>query len=176
MSYLQQEKVFDQAVVFLAVAASKREELPIACILHSIRVGLSLQQVGYAHEVILGGFLHDVVEDTEASIKEVQIQFGPRVAELVEAMTYNQKLNAQNQSRDSIDRCKQLGKDALAIKAADLLDNLRFYLSEAKPGRIGQLAASLQYFLDTSADELGDEASWNEIKQQLENVLMMMDK
>jgi len=176
MSYIQQEKAFDQAVVFLAVSASKRAELPVASILHSIRVGLSLQQDGHAFEVILGGLLHDVVEDTEVTIKDVQSQFGPRVAELVEAMTYNQELKSQDQSRDSMDRCKQLGKDALTIKAADLLDNLRFYLSEANPAKFNQLVTSLKYFLDASEDELGSESSWIEIDQHLKNILSIMEK
>ncbi len=39
MSYLEQEKAFDRAVIFLSQAVAKEEELPVACVLHSIRDG-----------------------------------------------------------------------------------------------------------------------------------------
>jgi len=38
-------------------------------------------------DVLTAGWLHDIVEDTETSIKEVEEMFGPRVAVLVSAVT-----------------------------------------------------------------------------------------
>lgn len=171
MSYLELEKEFDQAVVFLATKASESETLPVASILHSIRVGLYLQQHGASGEVVLAGLLHDAVEDTNATVEDVKALFGGRVAELVSAMTLNEELDSQVGSRDSVDRCSRLGREALLIKAADLVDNLRFYLSEANSERLGQLADSLKYFLDASARELEQNEVWNEIKRQRETVL-----
>jgi len=176
MSYIEQEKAFDQAVVFLSTAASARTTLPVGSILHSIRVGLSLQRQGYSKEVILAGILHDVVEDTDATVEEVEAQFGVRVAELVKAMTFDMELEPQRRSQDSIDRCKQSGREALAIKAADLLDNLRFYLADANPSRFGQLAETLKYFLEASEEELGSEDSWVEIDRYRNELLTRMAK
>ena len=176
MSYIEQEKAFDRAVVFLSSAASTQATLPVASILHSIRVGLSLQQQGYSKEVILAGFLHDVVEDTHATVEEVEAQFGVRVAELVRALTFDMELEPQRRSQDSVDRCKLLGKEALAIKAADLLDNLHFYLADANPSRFGQLAESLKYFLDASVEELGQENDWVEVDHQRKELLARMAK
>lgn len=171
MPYLELEKKLDQAVVFLATKASEGETLPVASILHSIRVGLYLQQHGASGEVVLAGLLHDAVEDTSAGVEEVKALFGTRVAELVAAMTVNEALDSQMGSRDSVDRCSHLGRDALLIKAADLVDNLRFYLSEANSERLGQLADTLTYFLDASARALEQHEAWNEIKRQQETVL-----
>lgn len=174
MSYLETEKEFDQAVVFLSTKAIEMETLPVACLLHSIRVGLYLQRHGGSKEVVLAGLLHDVVEDTNATLEEIEEEFGPRVAELVSAMTYNEELESRERSQDSVIRCKRLGRDALTIKAADLVDNLRSYLSEANPQKFGQLSKSLQFFLDTSAEELKQDESWKEIMQQHEDIMAII--
>ena len=126
MSYLEQEREFDHALVFMATRASEAKSLPVASILHCIRVGLYLQQLGASNEVALAGLLHDVVEDTDTTIEEVAARFGENVAKLVEAMTVNEKLKPAEGNRDSVDRCSQLGRDALFIKAADIADNLHF--------------------------------------------------
>lgn len=171
MSYLELEKEFDRAIVFLVLRAAERETLPAASLLHSIRVGLYLQQSGASREVVLAGLLHDIIEDTHATEKDVKDHFGSRVAELVSAMTVKKELDSQAGNRDSVDRCQRLGRDALIIKAADLVDNLHFYLAEAKPERYEQLADSLTYFLDASLQELEQHEAWNEIKRQRDKVL-----
>jgi len=171
MSYLETEKEFDQAVVFLSSKAAGLAKLPVACLLHSIRVGLYLQRHGSSKEVVLAGFLHDILEDTDASLEEVEQNFGRRVAELVSAMTYDEGLESMERSRDSVMRCKHLGRDALMIKAADLIDNLRFYLADANPDKFGQLAELLRFFLEISADELEEDENWQEIKRHQEALL-----
>jgi GTP pyrophosphokinase len=100
--------------------------------------------------------LHDVVEDTSAPVQDVEEAFGPRVAELVSAPTDDAELPGEARSVDSMDRCRRLGRDALVIKAADLADNLRTYLAEARRDTLEQLAEDLRYFLEVSAEELGD--------------------
>jgi GTP pyrophosphokinase len=168
------EREFDQAVIFLSSKASELAKLPVACLLHSIRVGLHLQRHGGSKEVVLAGLLHDVVEDTNATLNEVEGKFGRRVAELVGAMTVNEELESRERSRDSVMRCKRLGRDALMIKAADLIDNLRFYLTDANPEKFGQLAESLQFFLEVSVDELKQDESWQEIKRQHETIMAII--
>ena len=174
MSYLELEREFDRAVVFMATKASGAESLPVASILHSIRVGLHLQRNGGSREVVLAGLLHDVVEDTEATVEEVATQFGGDVADLVNAMTVDESLETQERNRDSIDRCKRLGRDALTIKAADIVDNLLFYLSDANPERLDQLAETLGYFLHASANELKGNEAWSEVGRQRQVVLGMI--
>jgi GTP pyrophosphokinase len=176
LSYLELEWQFDHAVVFMATRASEAKTFPVASILHSIRVGLYLQQQGGSREVVLAGLLHDVVEDADATIDEVTTQFGEGVAKLVEAMTVDESLESEERDRESVDRCSRLGRDALFIKAADIADNLHFYISDANPQRLNQLAESLSYFLDASAKELAETDVWTEIRRQREVVLEMIGK
>ena len=62
------------------------------------------------------------------------------------------------------------------IKAADIADNLHFYLPDANPQRLDQLAESLSYFLDVSAKVLEETDVWREIRRQRETVLEMIGR
>ncbi|HSX48397.1 MAG TPA: bifunctional (p)ppGpp synthetase/guanosine-3',5'-bis(diphosphate) 3'-pyrophosphohydrolase [Candidatus Nanoarchaeia archaeon] len=56
-------------------------------ITHPVAVAQSLADWGMDSETIVAGLLHDTVEDTEATIKDINERFGPKVAELVEGVT-----------------------------------------------------------------------------------------
>ena len=68
--------------------------------------------------------MHDSMEDTEASYKEIKEQFGEKVAEGVLALTKFSNLEKKYQMKDSIQRIKLLGKEVWAVKLADRITNL----------------------------------------------------
>lgn len=71
-----------------------------------------------ADEVVVA-WLHDVLEDTEVTLEEVEHEFGPTVAAAVEAMTRrpDEADSAQYYAR------VKANPIALKVKAADLADN-----------------------------------------------------
>src|SRR3954463_252718 len=50
---------------------------------HALGVALILDRAGFDQDVVIAGLLHDVVEDTAATLDEVAARFGPAVAETV---------------------------------------------------------------------------------------------
>ncbi len=54
---------------------------------HPIRVAQGLKQAGYAETYQVVGLLHDTVEDTEATLEQIEEKFGYVVWGGVEAMT-----------------------------------------------------------------------------------------
>jgi hypothetical protein len=71
-------------------------------------------------------WLHDVVEDTPATIEEIEHQFGKQVAQLVNQLTDISQLSEGNRARrKEIDRAHLAlaSPQAKTIKLADLLDN-----------------------------------------------------
>src|SRR5262249_8281533 len=52
---------------------------------HAMAVALILDRLGYSEEVVVAGLLHDVVEDTEATLDQVREAFGDEVTEIVSA-------------------------------------------------------------------------------------------
>ncbi len=96
---------------------------------HSLRVGLSLITYGYSLETVIGGFCHDVVEDTEVTLEMVERLFNPRVRQLVDACSVDPKLEEQAGEQDLNTRVVALAAagdiEPLRIKCADCSDNLK---------------------------------------------------
>jgi (p)ppGpp synthase/HD superfamily hydrolase len=69
--------------------------------------------------------LHDVVEDTRATLALVRATFGPAVADGVQALTKNKRLPTKAaQMADSLARIQAQGHEVWMVKLADRIANL----------------------------------------------------
>ena len=79
-------------------------------------------------EMIAAAWLHDTVEDTPATLDDIEESFGPSVAELVEELTDISKPSDGNRARrKTIDRIhsSQASARSKTVKLADLIDNCK---------------------------------------------------
>jgi hypothetical protein len=79
-------------------------------------------------EVLAAAWLHDVVEDTAATLEDVEASFGKSTAYLVDSLTDVSKPSDGDRAvRKELDRRHLAGADprAKTIKLADLIDNCR---------------------------------------------------
>jgi guanosine-3',5'-bis(diphosphate) 3'-pyrophosphohydrolase len=98
----------------------------MAYIHHPVAVAELLAEQGYGEQVIAAALLHDVVEDSEASVEDLSRRFGRGVAELVEALSDDESVEPYERRKDEHRRrVAEAGADALAIYAADKLSNIR---------------------------------------------------
>ena len=77
-------------------------------------------------EIIAAAWLHDVVEDTSATLYDIEVEFGKGVAVLVEDLTDVSKPSDGNRAtRKAIDRqhLANASPGAKTVKLADLIDN-----------------------------------------------------
>lgn len=87
---------------------------------HVERVARYMQSANLPDHVVAAGYLHDVVEDTEITLEDLAEWFPVEVTSLVWAVT-----RVPGESYTSfILRVKDAGPEAIAIKLADLSDNL----------------------------------------------------
>lgn len=91
-------------------------------------------------DLLVAALLHDLVENTDVRIADVQERFGATVAHLVDAVT-NRK---EESTADSVFRARDEGRNALLLRLCDRLDGIR-----RSPGRS---AASRAKFLATSRE------------------------
>lgn len=101
-------------------------------IIHPLWVGIILADLEMDKETIVAGMLHDTVEDTVMTLEDVEREFGPEVALLVNGVT---KLGQLSYSQDKLEvQAENLRKMFLAmakdirviiIKLADRLHNMR---------------------------------------------------
>jgi (p)ppGpp synthase/HD superfamily hydrolase len=122
-------------------------------ILHPLEVAQLLRNRDYPDEVIAAGVLHDVIEDAGVGRSELEQRFGPRVADLVSAVT---EPSAEGSYRERKTRLREAvadaDPDAIAIYAADKvakLRELRMTLAvrphdEADPAKLEHYWASLE--------------------------------
>jgi GTP pyrophosphokinase len=129
MLELSELSVTEQALEQIQDAVSFLEQLHSgqirrsgeAYIEHPIRVATALAQWKYAPEVIIAGLLHDTIEDSEATLKDLEQRFGFEVALLVDTVT---KQSTDNLIEKTL-KILEVSPTGLVIKLADRLDNMR---------------------------------------------------
>lgn len=95
---------------------------------HALRVGVYLYERNYPHDIVLGGLLHDALEWSGITEEILKEEFGDRIAECVRACTKNDSVKDPKEKIDElIGRSAHYGRDALIIKAADIIDSTNYY-------------------------------------------------
>jgi guanosine-3',5'-bis(diphosphate) 3'-pyrophosphohydrolase len=95
-------------------------------------------------ELIMAGFLHDTVEDTGATLQELEQRFGRDVANLVAEVTDDKSLPKETRKSLQILNASKKSERAQTLKLADKISNLRSILSSPPVG--WDLDRQRQYF------------------------------
>ncbi len=130
-------------------------------IIHPLCVAIILAQLEMDKETIVGGLLHDVVEDTRYTTEELEKLFSEEIATLVDGVT---KLTQLSYSADKIEvQAENLRKMFLAmakdirviiIKLADRLHNMRT-MQFMKPEKQKEKSRETMDIYAPIADRLG---------------------
>ncbi len=84
-----------------------------------------LKSLGVVDEEILcAGWLHDTIEDTDASFDELLERFGSRVAVLVSSLSKDTSLPKKQKEREYIKQLRESSPDAKLVKICDISANL----------------------------------------------------
>lgn len=90
------------------------------------------QEIGLGARSIATALLHDVVEDTEYTLNDVEREFGPKIASLIDGLTkisgtYNKETSTSMQAENFRKMLLTLSDDlrVILIKIADRLHNMR---------------------------------------------------
>lgn len=101
---------------------------------HCIRVMKRLSDIGVTDTTVLAAaVLHDVVEDTDATIEDLHQRFGSKVAMLVAEVTDDRSLPAADRKRMQVEMAAKKSTEAKLIKLADKIDNLESMFTDGFP-------------------------------------------
>ena len=75
--------------------------------------------------VLCAALLHDTLEDTATTRRELRRSFGPRIAAIVAEVTDNKRLKKATRKRLQIERAARVSHAAKLVKLADKICNLR---------------------------------------------------
>ena len=129
-------------------------------IIHPIAVAQILMDNQLDYSTVMAGLLHDVVEDTEITLEQIEKHFGKTVAKLVDGVTKIDKITLEREHLTEDDSRKRLllamGDDirVIFIKLADRLHNMRT-IKFLKPERQTAIAKETQELFIPIAELLG---------------------
>jgi len=141
-------------------------------ILHPIAVAkIASQEIGLGSTSICAALLHDVVEDTDYTVEDIEQNFGKKIAQLVEGLTkisggiFGDKASAQAENFRKLLLTMSEDIRVVLIKMADRLHNMRT-LGSMAPNKQYKIAGETLYIYAPLAHRLG----LFEIKTELENL------
>ena len=114
---------------------------------HPIEVAGLMTELKLDQQTIMTALLHDTVEDTLVTVEEIEANFGPDVARLVDGVTKLSKIEAMPENERAAENLRKfllaMSEDlrVLLVKLADRLHNMRtlhYIRSEDKRRRIAR--------------------------------------
>ncbi len=103
-----------------------RKGTNIPYISHPMAVGIILATAGATTDAIIAGILHDVVEDSNITLEEVEALFGDRVRSIVAACSEPDKsLPWEERKTHTLQSLEDVDKDIWLTTLADKLNNIR---------------------------------------------------
>lgn len=117
-----------------------RDQTPY--IAHPLRVMMTLRHQFRVDDetALVAAVLHDTIEDTTTDYDDLLAAFGPDVANIVAALTKENRLVRHERERDYADRLRQADWRTRVIKIADTYDNLLDSATATRPTRALQKA------------------------------------
>ena len=126
--------LMDRAIVFATRAHSGtyRKGTKIPYIVHPIEAAAIVSTMTNDPDMIAAAVLHDVVEDTDATVEEISFFFNERIAKLVEAESEDKRKDLPPQETWMIRKMETLeflrneaDREAKILALADKLSNMR---------------------------------------------------
>lgn len=142
-------------------------------IIHPLEVAtICAREIGLGTKSIISALLHDVVEDTPATLEEIEEKFGPKIAEIIDGLTKVSGIMGKSNSAQAENFKKillTLSDDVrvILVKLADRLHNMRT-LDALQHQKQLKIASETTFLFAPLAHRLGLHA----IKSELEDLAL----
>jgi (p)ppGpp synthase/HD superfamily hydrolase len=132
-------KRYDKALTLAASAhrVQKRKGSDIPYIVHPVHVSVILLRHGFSEDIAIAGLLHDVVEDQDVPLDDIEADFGATVAEMVATLSEKKREGGierrwEIRKREKLEQLRTTSLGTVAVKAADSLHNARSLASDLR--------------------------------------------
>lgn len=169
----QREEIIIRAYHFAKQAhAGVRRRSGEPYIMHPIAVArIVAREIGLGSTSICAALLHDVVEDTDTTVEDIQALFGEKIAHIVDGLTkisggiFGQQASQQAENFRKLIFTMSSDVRVVLVKIADRLHNMRTLEFQPQEKQL-KIAGETQYIYAPLAYRLG----LFPIKQELENL------
>lgn len=138
---------------------------------HPLAVASTLAEMGFDEPTVAAGLLHDTVEDTKATIEEIDENFGEDVADIVDGVTKISMIPFENKEEAQAENIRKMilamshDMRVLMVKLADRLHNMQT-LDFQKAHKQRRIAQETMDIYAPLANRLG----LNVLKRRLEDL------
>jgi len=104
----------------------RKDERASPYINHPIAVAETLWEIGGIRDVttLVAGILHDIIEDTDTSPKELEQEFGAEVCDIVKELTDDKELPKTVRKLLQLENIAKLSRRARYVRIADKISNV----------------------------------------------------
>lgn len=119
---------------------------------HLERVVETLQRYGVTDEnMLVAGWLHDIVEDTDVTLNQVELMFGRTVSDLVGRVTNEEGKNRKERHAKTYPKIKA-SDDALVLKLADRIANVEYSVEQGDKDKLKMYSKEYEGFREALND------------------------
>lgn len=104
----------------------KFDDLPY--ITHPFMVALKLAKYDFPDTVIAAALVHDVIEDTDFPVEQLQAELGDEVLEIVRAVSNDDSLPWEEKKKKYVETVRSGSDGAKAVSVADKIHNMESLL------------------------------------------------
>lgn len=141
----------EKAIAFLVENYQKSGQNSKPVILHSLRVGMYLLELGYDADIVIAGILHDLIEDSDVTFEDIKNTFSEKIAKWVKAVSFDPEIkDPVKQYKEMFKRTAAAGRGAIIVKAADLFTNSFYIKLVPELEKQKMLIRKIKYFLTLS--------------------------
>lgn len=120
----------------------------------------------------MSAILHDILEDTEVSSREIESSYSKEISDIVQSLTFDggsgdfgEKIK---EAEKSFWQSAAIGADALCVRAADLIDNSYYYKKSSNRELNDYLKQKYLLFIKISQSKLENTAVWDLLNEAFE--------
>lgn len=165
----------EDALVFASNRLMKgRRSKPV--VMHSLRVMFRLWEYGYTeHSLLVAAILHDTIEDSDITLKEIREGFGEDVGWIVDSVTFNPEIPyGKDRHLEMFKRVVEGGRLSTLLKCADTLDNSAYYHLCNNYKKEIYLSEKLRDFLEISKPLIGRDQVWRDLENNYQSELLRL--
>lgn len=155
----------------LKAHADQKRKSGIPYISHPISVAYIIVELGMDTESVIAALLHDVVEDTDVNLQQIEKNFGSEVSNLIDGLTKIRRIEYSSREEEQAENLRKMlmamANDirVIIIKLADRLNNMRTIGCMPKQKQLDKSLENMEVYAPI-AHRLGIRA----IKEELEDI------